>query len=255
MNFDLKGAWRISYINNEFKLCASYPKLLIVPACISDETLMSVSSFRSSRRIPAVVYRHLENGAVIARSSQPEVGWLGWRNNKDEQLLKALSDACSFDSGQQSVDNNGDEINDNNDSTEIYQCENVEMDKPKKILIVDARSYASAVTNRARGGGVECQEYYPSAEIQFMNLANIHVVRKSFQSLRQLCALEIDTPNWYSLLEKTNWIQHISSLISASNVVVHAIVEKKRSVLVHCSDGWDRTSQICSTSQVCKNIF
>lgn len=31
----------------------------------------------------------------------------------------------------------------------------------KKILIVDARSYASAVTNRARGGGCEYAEYYP----------------------------------------------------------------------------------------------
>lgn len=151
MKFDLKGAWRISFINNEFKLCPSYPKLLIVPACISDETLMSVSSFRSSRRIPAVVYRHLENGAIISRSSQPEVGWLGWRSKTDEQLLKALSDACSFDCGQErspNVDLLG------SDSLENSQCENVEMEKPKKILIVDARSYASAVTNRARGGGV-----------------------------------------------------------------------------------------------------
>jgi hypothetical protein len=30
---------------------------------------------------------------------------------------------------------------------------------------------------RARGGGVECPEYYPNAEILFMNLANIHSIR------------------------------------------------------------------------------
>lgn len=171
MKFDINGAWRVSQINIEFKLCSSYPKLLIVPACISDETLMSVSNFRSSRRIPAVIYRHLSNGAIIARSSQPEVGWLGWRNSKDEQLLKALSDACSFDSGINS--DNSKTIDLANDSPETSQCENVEIDKPKKILIVDARSYASAVTNRARGGGVECAEYYPSAEIQFMNLGKL----------------------------------------------------------------------------------
>lgn len=69
--FDLKGAWRVSQLNKDFKLCSTYPKFIIVPACISDETLQSVSSFRSSRRIPAVVYRH-PTGAVIARSSQPE---------------------------------------------------------------------------------------------------------------------------------------------------------------------------------------
>lgn len=37
---------------------------------------------------------------MIARSSQPEVGWLGWRNSEDEDLLKALSDACSYDRGE-----------------------------------------------------------------------------------------------------------------------------------------------------------
>ena len=45
--------------------------------------------------------------------------------------------------------------------------------------------------NRARGGGVECPEYYPNTEILFMNLANIHSIRKSFQALRLLC----NTPN------------------------------------------------------------
>ena len=44
--------------------------------------------------------RHVGNGAVIARSSQPEVGWLGWRSSEDEDLLKAISDACSYDIGE-----------------------------------------------------------------------------------------------------------------------------------------------------------
>lgn len=87
LQFDFQGVWRISHTNSDFKLCSSYPKMLIVPACISDDILQNVASFRSSRRIPAVVWRH-RNGAVIARCSQPEVGWLGWRNSKDEQLLK-----------------------------------------------------------------------------------------------------------------------------------------------------------------------
>jgi myotubularin-related protein 3/4 len=144
LQFDLKGAWRVSSINNDFKLCSTYPKLLVVPACISDDKLTSVSSFRSSRRIPVVTWRH-SSGAVIARSSQPEVGWLGWRNNKDEELLKALADACSFDNG--SIEPKTDLNIDSSESSQTAP-ENVEIDKPKKILIVDARSYASAVTNR-----------------------------------------------------------------------------------------------------------
>ena len=43
----------------------------------------------------------------------------------------------------------------------------------KRILIVDARSYPSAVGNRARGGGCECAEYYTSSEIIFMGLVSL----------------------------------------------------------------------------------
>jgi myotubularin-related protein 3/4 len=131
----------------------------------------------------------------------------------------------------------------------------VNIDKPKKVLIVDARSYASAVTNRARGGGVECPEYYTSAEIQFMNLGNIHAIRKSFHSLRLLCASPADVPNWYSLLERTLWLQHMSGLLAANIIVLHAIERNNRPVLVHCSDGWDRTPQICATAQLCLDPY
>lgn len=251
LQFDLKGAWRISNINSEFKLCQSYPKKLIVPACITDETLQNVAGFRSSRRIPAVTWRH-SSGAVIARSSQPEVGWLGWRNPRDEQLLKALADACSFDNGKVKIQSESDF---DTSSLDTSHTENVSIDKPKKILIVDARSYASAVTNRARGGGVECAEYYSSAEIQFMNLGNIHAIRKSFHALRILCGSPSDIPNWYSLLERTLWLQHMSGLLSASVIVTHAIERSNRPVLIHCSDGWDRTPQIAATAQLCLDPF
>lgn len=37
-------------------------------------------------------------------------------------------------------------------------------------------------------------EYYPGCEVLFMNLANIHAIRKSFQSLRTLCSGPRDAP-------------------------------------------------------------
>ncbi|KAH8303725.1 hypothetical protein KR018_008555, partial [Drosophila ironensis] len=124
-----------------------------------------------------------------------------------------------------------------------------------KILIVDARSYTSAVTNRARGGGCECIEYYPCAEIEFMNLGNIHAIRKSFHAVRQLCASSPDDPNWFGQLEKTMWMQHLSGLLGAAMTVVHTIEKNGRPVLVHCSDGWDRTPQIVATAQLCLDPY
>lgn len=59
LKFDLHGVWRISSANQDYKLCSSYPPLLLVPSCITDETLDTVAKFRSSRRIPAVVWRYI----------------------------------------------------------------------------------------------------------------------------------------------------------------------------------------------------
>ena len=40
---------------------------------------------------------HFILGAVLARCSQPEVGWLGWRSADDEDLVRAIADASAYD--------------------------------------------------------------------------------------------------------------------------------------------------------------
>ncbi len=40
-------------------------------------------------------FRH-SNGAVIARTSQPEVGWLFWRSKEDEKMIQAIINACNI---------------------------------------------------------------------------------------------------------------------------------------------------------------
>lgn len=49
------------------------------------------------RRFPTVVWRHRGTGAVIARSAQPEVGWLGWRSDEDELMLASFVSAVERD--------------------------------------------------------------------------------------------------------------------------------------------------------------
>lgn len=98
--YDTSVTWRVSVANLDFKLCTTYPSHILVPTSISDDKLEAVASYRSVRRLPAVVWRNRRNGAVLARCSQPEVGWLGWRSTEDENLLRAILDACFYDSGQ-----------------------------------------------------------------------------------------------------------------------------------------------------------
>ena len=50
--------WRLTEVNNNFELCATYPTKFVVPRNVSDESLKRIASFRSKGRLPAVVYRH-----------------------------------------------------------------------------------------------------------------------------------------------------------------------------------------------------
>ena len=232
LRFDLQGAWRVSMANQEHKLCPTYPQEILVPASISDAVLEKVAQFRSARRIPAIVWRNTANGAVLARCSQPEVGWLGWRSSEDEELVRALAEACAYDSGATSRHSSGSDTSSSYENSlnngEIPSLKDLSAEaaargEVRKVLIVDARSYAAAVGNRARGGGVECPEYYPNAEIQFMNLANIHSIRRSFQSLRQLCHSPPDQTSWFQALDSTKWLHHMSGLLKASVRCVTAL--------------------------------
>ncbi|XP_040602743.1 myotubularin-related protein 3 isoform X4 [Mesocricetus auratus] len=262
MGFDMNNAWRISNINEKYKLCGSYPQELIVPAWITDKELESVAGFRSWKRIPAVIYRHQSNGAVIARCGQPEVSWWGWRNADDEHLVQSVAKACASDS-QSSVNKvstknscrdfpSGGDLSDVEFDSSLSNASGAESLalQPQKLLILDARSYAAAVANRAKGGGCECPEYYPNCEVVFMGMANIHSIRRSFQSLRLLCTQMPDPGNWLSALESTKWLHHLSVLLKSALLVVHAVDRDQRPVLVHCSDGWDRTPQIVALAKL-----
>ena len=65
------------------------------------------NSFPShSKRVKNVLHclhdffvRNCQNGAVLVRCGQPEIGWLGWRNTDDEKFLEAIPLACAMNPG------------------------------------------------------------------------------------------------------------------------------------------------------------
>uniref|UniRef100_A0A673YVW2 phosphatidylinositol-3,5-bisphosphate 3-phosphatase n=1 Tax=Salmo trutta TaxID=8032 RepID=A0A673YVW2_SALTR len=265
MGFDMQNAWRVSDINLNYKLCSSYPQKLLVPVWITDKELESVGSFRSSKRIPVVVYRHQRNGAVIARCSQPEISWWGWRNTEDEYLVTSIAKACMMDPGARVTcgaaacsrpQGEGQECGAHFGNSSLSGCSGPDANAaPQKLLILDARSYTAAVANRAKGGGCECEEYYPNCEVMFMGMANIHSIRNSFQSLRTVCSQIPDPGNWLSALESTHWLQHLSIMMKAATLVCSAVEREGRPALVHCSDGWDRTPQIVALAKILLDPF
>lgn len=65
-------------------------------------------------------------------------------------------------------------------------------------------------------------------------------------------ACELKSPtmsNFIKGLESSGWLKHIQSILETSLFIAQA-VHSGISVVVHCSDGWDRTAQVCSTASV-----
>lgn len=46
-------------------------------------------------------------------------------------------------------------------------------------------------------------------------------------------------------LDSSGWVRHVKSILDTSLFIADAL-EEGISVVVHCSDGWDRTAQVCS---------
>ena len=83
--------WRVSRANADFDLCGSYPPLLIVPRCLSDDFLHRAAAFRSGRRLPVLCWKDAYGVASICRCAQPMVGVSKARSAEDEELLQAIS--------------------------------------------------------------------------------------------------------------------------------------------------------------------
>lgn len=122
--------------------------------------------------------RHKGSGCVLVRCSQPLVGVLSWRCQEDEKFFLVLAKSCAISKPTPTPGSNGGhrEVSISNGHTQTTPSP----------LILDLRSYAAALGNRAKGGGCEHQDYYPNCEIRYKGLANIHSVRKSFVGLRAL---------------------------------------------------------------------
>jgi len=56
-------------------------------------------------------------------------------------------------------------------------------------------------------------------------------------------------------LDKSNWLKHISTLLESAVIVINHIHVFNSHVLVHCSDGWDRTAQLTSIAELCLDPF
>ena len=127
------------------------------------------------------------------------------------------------------------------------------------LLILDLRPQLNAIANQlVSGAGSEIPGNYPGAEVRFCDLQNIHVVRDCFErvwtSIRNMDGLHVSHSGWWSALDNSKWYDTVSRLLKTAMTVTQE-VKVGRSVLVHCSDGWDRTPQITSLAMILMDSY
>uniref|UniRef100_A0A674HBW3 Myotubularin related protein 8 n=1 Tax=Taeniopygia guttata TaxID=59729 RepID=A0A674HBW3_TAEGU len=160
--------------------------------------------------------------AALCRCSQPLAGFSA-RCLEDEQMLQAIREAnpgCPF------------------------------------MYVVDTRPKLNAMANRAAGKGYENEDNYENIRFKFIGIENIHVMRSSLQKLLEVCEMKSPSmSDFLTGLENSGWLRHIKAVMDASVFLAKAVREERASVLVHCSDGWDRTAQVCSLASLLLDPF
>lgn len=271
--------WRISKINTEYAFSPTYPALLPVPSTISDNTLNYAGRYRSRVRIPVLTYLHPVNNCSITRSSQPLAGLRGNRSIQDEKLVSACFSACGepdeFDDPSSTVSRNSPassqaDLGPSSTDGEMSETEKLEDEmisgssgdavgeKPhiygaqQHNLIVDARPTVNALAMQAVGMGSENMDHYKFATKAYLGIDNIHVMRSSLEKVVEAIKDSDITklPPNRELLAKSGWLKHITGLLDGSALIARQVGIQHSHVLIHCSDGWDRTSQLSALSQI-----
>lgn len=120
-----------------------------------------------------------------------------------------------------------------------------------KLYILDLRRQIAAAVNMAAGKGTEDISAYTNAELIFCNIENIHVMRTSLSCLGDAIAAGAEGDlSFGSKVEESGWLRHLSLLLAASVLAAEKLHLEAATVLCHCSDGFDRTSQMCALTQL-----
>lgn len=127
----------------------------------------------------------------------------------------------------------------------------------QKNLIVDARPTVNALAQQAVGMGSENMDNYKFATKVYLGIDNIHVMRDSLSKVVDALKDSDLTPLGPSReqLKKSNWLKHIANMLDGVSLIVRQIGLHHSHVLIHCSDGWDRTSQLSALSQICLDPY
>ena len=138
-------------------------------------------------------------------------------------------------------------------------------------LIIDARPTTNAVANTAKGAGTENMDHYKDCKKAYLGIDNIHSMRDSLNKVVEVlsesealaASVSGDIPGTSGsaipvdrqALRRSGWLRHQVAILEGALLIVRNIHVNHSHVLIHCSDGWDRTAQLSAISQLCLDPF
>jgi len=229
--------------------------------------------------LPVLTWKHPETNAAIFRCSQPRVGFAGARCPEDERLLLAIGAANAqnqslfiFDArprlnavGNQLAGKGFESMDYYKNCTRVVKSfiksHTIGRSLRSIFFTISRLSLASTSTLVSYSyfspisGPNFCSQ---PGQFAFLNIENIHVMRESYQKMGRL----VQRPNgvqhdatWMSAVESTGWLMHVREVLRGVLAMVTQIDRNRGSVLSHCSDGWDRTTQLCSLTELCLDPY
>ena len=215
--------WTICTLNEGYELCPTYPKVLVVPSSANRTLIEGCAKFRAKGRLPVLTFLHPDSKAAIIRCAQPMVGITGLRNDHDEEYMEHLRVATQG---------------------------------MRTIQVVDTRPSINAMANKASGKGYESEKYYRNMSFTFSGIENIHTMRKSLSKLVAAVGMvpSKGVEDFCQDLITSGWLGHVKRVLDTSILIAGKICSGT-SVVVHCSDGWDRTSQTCALAALLIDPF
>ncbi|KAJ4361910.1 phosphatidylinositol-3-phosphatase ymr1 [Neocucurbitaria cava] len=232
---DTEKGWRISEINVEYKPTPG---------------LRGNRNPQDERLVAAIFATNRGWKAANAPSQSPldptpDSSVVNLSENSANSSFIGAVDAEAANSGRTTVEDLTESSETDSDIPKVYGAQ-------QRNLIVDARPTVNAYAMQAVGLGSEKMDYYPGAEKAYLGIDNIHVMRKSLDTVIEAIKESDITsfpPNRH-LLAKSNWIKHIANILDGTALIARTVGIMHSHVLIHCSDGWDRTSQLSALSQI-----
>ena len=212
-----EGAWSLDVQSNEdYTLCPSYPSVFARPAEASEDLVRAVAKYRSQGRLPCLVWRDpAEVGGVLCRAAQPRAGLLSRSSAADQSWFALIRRAAGAQQGQ------------------------------REVVLLDARSPVAAHANKFRGGGVEVPSRYGVQTLMYCHIRNVHHVRRVVVAIRRTQGSPLLQHKKRHAKLMRHWLQ-LQSLLLAGAAAAALLVRGGAAVVLHCSDGWDRTPQLSS---------